>query len=285
MQIPVQLFINALTLGLTYVLFALGVTVIFSIMGIVNFAHGEIYMLGAFVIYVVVITLGVNFFLGLLIAVIVIGILGLVIERGLFRKFRGEHLNGLVLSLGLSILLQNVALLIWGGEDRSLPFPYRGETLKFLGASISLERIVAMILSIFMLILLYFFITRTKTGQAMQAVAQDSEAAALQGISINYISLVSFALGCALAGLAGALLAPIFCISPYIGGMPILKGFIVIVLGGLGSIIGALVGGLLLGVIDSICSYFLGTMGDMAGFIILILIILFKPTGLFGYEE
>ena len=284
MEIIIQLAINAMTLGLTYVLVALGLTIIFSIMGIVNFANGEIYMLGAFVVYVVVTSLHINFLLGLLIALLVVGTFGMIFERVLFRRFRGEHLNGLVLSLGLSILLQNVALLIWGGDDRSFASPFRGQSLSFLGASIPVERVVAMGLSILMLIVVYYFIKRTKIGQAMQAVAQDSEAAALQGIRINNISLLSFSIGCALAGLAGALLAPIFYVSPYIGGMPVLKAFIVIVLGGLGSIPGAFVGGILLGVIDSICLFFLGTLGDITGFIILILFILFKPAGLFGYE-
>ena len=284
MEIIIQLAINAMTLGLTYVLVALGLTIIFSIMGIINFAHGEIYMLGAFVVYVVVTSLHINFLLGLLIAILVTGTFGIIFERVLFRRFRGEQLNGLVLSLGLSILLQNVALLIWGGDERSFASPFRGQSLSFLGASIPMERVMAMGLSILMLISVYYFIKRTKIGQAMRAVAQSSEAAALQGIRINNISLLSFSIGCALAGLAGALLAPIFYVSPYVGGMPVLKAFIVIVLGGLGSISGAFVGGILLGVIDSICLFFLGTLGDITGFIILILFILFKPEGLFGYK-
>jgi branched-chain amino acid transport system permease protein len=284
MEIIIQLAINAMTLGLTYVLVALGLTIIFSIMGIINFAHGEIYMLGAFVVYVVVTSLHINFLLGLLIAILVTGTFGIIFERVLFRRFRGEQLNGLVLSLGLSILLQNVALLIWGGDERSFASPFRGQSLSFLGASIPMERVMAMGLSILMLISVYYFIKRTKIGQAMRAVAQSSEAAALQGIRINNISLLSFSIGCALAGLAGALLAPIFYVSPYVGGMPVLKAFIVIVLGGLGSISGAFVGGILLGVIDSICLFFLGTLGNITGFIILILFILFKPEGLFGYK-
>jgi len=284
MEIFIQLCINGVTLGLSYVLIALGLTIIFSIMGIVNFAHGEIYMLGAFAIFVSVTQLGVNFFLGLIIAVAAVGFFGIIVERILFRKFRGQELNGLVLSLALSILLQNLALVIWGGEDRSFPSPFSGQSLDIFSASLSVDRVFTVAVGILALIFIYFFINRTKTGQAMQAVAQDLEAAALQGIDINRIGSATFFIGCALAGLAGALLAPIYFVSPYIGLLPVLKAFVVIVLGGLGSIAGAFVGGMLLGGIDSLCLYFLGTLGDMAGFVILILVIIFKPAGLLGHE-
>jgi len=285
MEVLVQLLMNSLNLGLSYVLMALGLTTIFSIMGIVNFAHGEIYMLGAFAAYVAAAQLKIGFPFDLFIAVLATGGLGFVIERFLFRRFRGEQLKGLVLSLGLSILIQNMAYVIWGGDDRSFAAPFRGISFDLLGSSIPMERMVMMGVSVSMLLLMYYFVVHTKTGQAMQAVAQDADAAALQGININRISMISFGVGCALAGLAGALMGPIFYISPFIGGLPVIKAFVVIVLGGLGSIFGALVGGLLLGAIDSISLYFLGTMGNMAGFVVLILIILFRPKGLFGYES
>lgn len=241
-------------------------------------------MLGAFVLYAAITVLHLNFFLGLLAVVIVVGILGIVLERFMFRRFSGQHLNGLVLSLGLSILLQNIALIIWGGEALSVSSPFRGHQFFLFGVPVSVERMFVTGVSIIILFLVYFFITRTKQGHAMQAMSQDVEAAALQGISIKHIGSLSFTLGCVLAGVAGALLAPIFYVSPFIGGMPVFKAFVVIVLGGLGSVFGAFVGGILLGVIDSVSLYYLGTMGDMAGFLILILFILFKPTGLFGYE-
>ncbi|MFH2097262.1 MAG: branched-chain amino acid ABC transporter permease [bacterium] len=285
MDVVLQLIINALSLGLTYVLMALGVTMIFSIMGIVNFAHGEIYMIGAFAIYVLITTLHVNFYIALILSVLFVAFLGALLEIILFRKFRGEQLNGLVLAIGVSILLQNLALIIFGGDDHSFPSPFRGDQLLLLGAAISTERILAMTVSVLSLGAIYLFVKHTKTGQAMRAVAQDEEAASLQGINKNYISIMAFAVGCALAGLAGALLAPIYYVSPYIGGMPLLKAFVVVVLGGLGSIPGALVGGLLLGCIDSVCLYALGSLGDIAGFIILILIICIKPSGILSHEN
>jgi len=284
METIVQIFINALSMGLTYVLMALGLTLIFSIMGIVNFAHGEIYMIGAFAAFVFTVELGINYFLSLFLTVLTVSVIGIIIERGLFRKFRGAELNGLVLAVALSILLQNLALIIFGGEDRSFSSPLQGSSLTIWSSAVSVERLVAMGVSMISLVCLYLFINRTKTGQAMRAMAQDSEAAALQGININYISAVSFGTGCALAALAGGLLAPIYFVSPFIGGMPVLKAFIVVVLGGLGSIPGALAGGLILGCIDSIAAYYLGTIGDLFGFVLLMLFIIFKPTGLFGYE-
>lgn len=284
MELISQLTLNGLTLGLTYVLMALGLTIIFSIMGIVNFAHGEFYMLGAFVVYIIVSVLHLNILLGILAAMITVGILGAFFERVVFRKFSGQHLNGLVISLGVSILLTSIALLIWGGDDRAVASPLRGQTVELLGIITSVERLAVMVICFVTLAVVFYFVMYTKTGQAMRAMAQDKEAAALQGIPTNRIGSLSFSLGCALAGLAGALLAPIFYVSPYIGGMPVFKAFVVIVLGGLGSIIGAFVGGLLLGVIDSVSLYLFGTIGDIAGFIILILLIIFKPRGLFGHE-
>ena len=284
METVFQLIINALSLGMTYVLMALGVTMIFSIMGIVNFAHGEIYMLGAFAILLLVGQLHLNFYVALVLTVLIVASLGLILEKFIFRKFRGEQLNGLVMAIGISILLQNLALLFFGGEDHSFPSPFSGDRLFFMGAGISLERALSMAVSVASLGLLYLFIKHTRTGQAMRAVAQDEEAASLQGINKNIISAMAFAVGCALAGLAGALLAPIYYVSPYIGSMPLLKAFVVVALGGLGSIPGALIGGLLLGCIDSVCLYFLGSLGDIAGFIILILIICVKPNGILDYE-
>jgi len=284
MELVSQLSINGLTLGLSYVLMALGLTIIFSIMGIVNFAHGEFYMLGAFAIFVTVTTLHVNFFLGILCAIVALGVIGILTERIVFRKFNGQHLNGLVASLGLSILIQNAALLIWGGDDQAVASPFRGKIVEIWGIIASVERLMVAGVSIIALLLVYYFITYTKLGQAMRAMSQDKEAAALQGIPINRISSMSFALGCILAGLAGALLAPIYYVSPFIGVGPVLKAFVVIVLGGLGSIFGAVVGGLILGMIDSVSVYFWGTLGDLVGFVILISFIMFRPKGLFGNE-
>lgn len=284
MDLILQLTLNGISLGLTYVLVAMGLTIIFSIMGIVNFAHGEFYMLGAFVVFVVVTTLHQNVFLGILAAIIVVGIIGMLFERFVFRKFSGQHLNGLVVSLGVSILLTSLALLIWGGDDQAVASPFRGKTIDLFGITSSVERLGVMVISMVVLAFVYYFVMYTKIGQAMRAMAQDKEAAALQGISTNRIGALSFSLGCALAGLAGALLAPIYFVSPFIGGAPVFKAFVVIVLGGLGSIFGAFVGGILLGMIDSVSVYLFGTMGDIAGFVILILFIIFKPTGLFGNE-
>jgi len=266
-------------------LIALGLTLIFSIMGIINFAHGEIFMLGGFVTYFLGEYYGVNFFLSLIISMIIIAAFGVLIERTIFRPLRGEPLNLLVISLGLAIVLQNLALIFCGPEDRTIPIDFQG-IVKIFSMVFSNERLVAFIISVTLVIGLYLFIGRTKAGIALQAVAQSSEAAALQGIDINRMNAMAFGIGCALASAAGSAMGPIFLVSPFMGMMPVLKAFIIIMLGGLGSVIGSVVGGLLLGVVESFGATYLGSeFQNMVGFIILMLILIIKPSGLFGQHE
>jgi len=284
-MIFVQTCINGLMLGMIYVLMALGLTLIFSIMGIINFAHGEIFMLGGFATFFLAEYYGVYFFFSLIISMVIIGVFGVLIERIIFRPLRGDPLNLLVISLGLAIVLQNLALIFWGPEERPVPFDFQG-IINILGMVFSKERLVAFIISTILVIGLYLFVVRTKTGKALQAVTQDSEAAALQGININQINALTFGIGCALASAAGSAMGPIFLVSPFMGILPAMKAFIIIMLGGLGSIIGAVVGGLILGIAESFGATYLGsTFQNMVGFIILMFILIVKPLGLFGYRE
>ncbi len=277
--------INGLMLGSIYVLVALGLTLIFSIMGIINFAHGELFMLGGFLTYFLGEYYGVNFFLSLLISMIVVGSFGILIERIIFRPLKDEHLSLLVISLGLAIVLQNMALILWGPEDRSIPIDFQG-VVGILGMKFSNERLVAFIISVVLVIALYLFIGKTKAGKALQALAQEAEAAALQGININKMYALAFGIGCALASAAGSAMGPVFLVSPFMGIMPAMKAFIVIMLGGLGSVAGSVAGGLILGVAESFGATYLGTtFQNMIGFIILMLILIIKPLGLFGYNE
>jgi branched-chain amino acid transport system permease protein len=216
---------------------------------------------------------------------IIIAALGILVERIIFRPLRGETLNLLVISLGLAIVLQNLALISWGPEDRSIPIDFQG-VIRILGMMFSNERFVAFLISVSLVTLLYLFIGRTKAGKALQAVAQDSEAAALQGININRMNALAFGVGCALASAAGSAMGPVFLVSPFMGIMPVMKAFIVVMLGGLGSVIGSVVGGLILGIAESFGATYLGsTFQNMVGFIILMLILIIRPLGLFGYRE
>jgi branched-chain amino acid transport system permease protein len=280
-----QTCINGLILGSLYILVALGLTLIFSIMGIINFAHGEIFMLGGFSTFFLRELYGVNFFFSLLISMVIIAAFGVLIERMIFRPLRAEPLNLLVISLGLSIVLQNLALIFWGPEEQSYLIGFQG-VIKVFGMVFSKERLVAFTISALLVVGLYLFIGRSKTGKALQAVAQDSEAAALQGININRINALTFGIGCALAAAAGSTMGPIFLVSPFMGMMPVVKAFIIIMLGGLGSVIGAVAGGLILGIVESFGATYLGaTFQNMIGFIILMSLLIFKPLGLFGYHE
>lgn len=278
-----HVLVNGLMLGMTYALIASGLTLIFGVMRIFNFAHGEFYMLGAFAAYYLFGMLGLNFFVTVLIAMLGIGLLGILIERVFFRPFRGQLLSSFIISLGLLIVMSGAALLIFGGQEKTVSTAFPG-LVSFLGVTLSVERLVVLAFALVLLVGLYLFITRTRMGRTMRAVAQDSEAAAMQGVNINLICSLGFGLACALAAAAGTLLAPMRYVGPSIGGAIVIQAAIVIVLGGLGSIPGAVIGALLLGLVQSVCAAFMGQMVDLIGFVLVILVLLFRPKGLLGHE-
>lgn len=283
-----QVLVNGLMLALIYILTASGLTLIFSIMGIINFAHGEFYMLGAYALFVFLEILHLNFFASILASMIILFFFGLLIERCVYRPFRDKHLTALVVSLGLAILIQHVTMVvkmrIWGLDDQAASSPLTG-VFRVGGTIFSKERLLTVIMSAIVILLLHLFIQKTKSGQAMRAVAQDRDAALLQGIDTNRIGNLAFGVGTALAAAAGAFIGPIFTIEPFMGGMPVMKAFVVIILGGLGSIPGAMLGGLILGFTESFVATFMGSISDMFGFIILVLILIFRPAGLLGHEH
>jgi branched-chain amino acid transport system permease protein len=280
-----QIIVNWLVLGLTYCLVALGITLIFSILRIVNFAHGQFYMLGAFATYLIYVELGQNFLIALFGAVIVTGALGVILERTLFRPLRDKMLATLVVSLGISLFLEGGALLIFGPNEKGVPSPFKG-TLNLAGIFISKERLSIIVICIVLVAGLFFFIQRIKQGQAMRAFAQDREAATLQGINVNKMSWMGFGIGCALAAAAGGLLLPITFVDPFVGLPVVFNAFIIMILGGLGSVTGALVGGLLLGLIRSVGYTFLpGAWSALIASTIALVFLLVRPQGIMGYEE
>ena len=280
--IVIQTLINGLILGSFYVLLAAGLSLIFSIMGIVNFAHGALLMLGAFCSYVFITKLGLNFFFSLLVSVGVMVILGFIIQKIIFNPLKGNELNMMVISLGLAIVLENSAVIIWGPDDRVLPFFELG-VLKISNVFLPIDRLLILLSAIVLIVGLYILIQKTKIGLAVRAVAQDLDAATLQGINSNTIFPFSFGIGCGLAAAAGTLVSPLFLVSPYMGTLPMVKAFVVIVLGGLGSIIGAVIGGIILGLMESLVATFFGAVFQNAiSFLILIVVLVLKPEGLFG---
>ena len=279
-----QQVINGLVIGSIYAMVALGLTLIFGILHIGNFAHGQLYMLGAFATYWLVTLFGWDIWSSMFVAMGLMALLGMILERVVFRPVHSApHINGLIVALGLFIALENMAFILWGGDERTLPSPYATKMVTALSLSLTIQRLLVFAISIVLILALYLFIQKTKLGKAIRAVAQDPEVARLMGIPIHRISSTVFAVSSALAAAAGALVGPIFCVFPSMGLIPILKAFVVIVLGGMGSVLGAIFGGFILGVAESLgAGYLSSEYKDAFAFAALIFVLLIKPTGLFG---
>lgn len=277
-----QIISNGLMSGLVYVLMALGFTLIFGIMRIVNFAHGELYMLGAFIVLMLFGTMGWNYYLAVVVAGIGVGLFGIVIERVLLRHFIGRELSGMIMALAIAITMQSSASIIFGPEELSVPRPVSG-VINLGPAIVPLDRLVVGGLTLTMLAAFWAFLQFTRWGLAMRAVAQDGEIASLQGARPSFIHPMAFGIGALLAGSAGALMAPVYTIYPYMGELPMLKAFVVVILGGLGSIPGAVLGGLLLGFVESFfATMYSTTIATMVGFGLVMVILIVRPRGLMG---
>jgi len=279
----VQSAVIGLSIGSIYILMALGLTLMFGMMHIINFAHGAIYMLGAFVIYYVFFQGGAPYFAAFLVAMLLLGVFGYLVERGIYRPIKGGIEPTLVALLAVSTFLEAAGYPIFGQLDKHVPAVFEG-TRNVLGVMLSNERLMIIPIAAALVAGLYLFIKKTKIGSAMRAIEQDKEAAALQGVNVNVVNGLAFAIGFALAAAAGALIAPIFKLDPMMGDQPLLKAFIIIILGGLGSIPGAILGGLMLGLIDSTVATALGAEpAFLLSFVFIILLLLFRPAGLFGH--
>lgn len=279
-----QTVANGLALSMLYVLIASGITLMFGIMHIVNFAHGSIFMLSAFSFYVFSKLLGFNFFLSLLSAMAAIGIIGIIIGRTCFDPFRGELDRSFISSLGLTLIIEASMLVIFGNYEKAVRSPISGYA-NILGVfRISWERVIVIGVSSAAMTGLILFTKLAKLGQAMIAAAQDDVGAALQGIDLRRVSSLCMFIGCSLAAVAGVLVGMMFSIEPYMGGAYVVKCFMIVALGGLGSLPGAVLGGLILGFLEAFSSLFTGAaIGPLIAFIIVILILLFRPRGLLGH--
>ena len=281
----VQSAIIGLSIGSIYILMALGLTLMFGMMHIINFAHGAVYMLGAFVVYYVFFQAGAPYVAAFVLAMVLLGAFGYFVERTIYRPIKGGIEPTLVALLALTTFLQAAGYPVFGQLDKHVPPVFEG-TRNILGVMISIERLMIIPVAGALVIGLYLFINKTRLGGAMRAIEQDKEAASLQGVNVDRINGLAFAVGFALAAAAGALMAPIFKLDPMMGEQPLLKAFIIIILGGLGSIPGAILGGLMLGLIDSIVATALGAEpAFLLSFVFIILVLLFKPTGLFGHAQ
>ena len=279
-----QGLINGLALGWIYVLMALGLTLIFGIMHIMQFAHGEIYMLGAYVVFYLTASAGMPLVLATLSAMVVMAVFGLILEKLLFRRLKGEVLSAIVATTGLTLIIQSGAVVMFGLYERSIPMLAAGP-LNILGSAVPKDRIVAVAVAIALSLSLWLFLKKTKYGVAMVASAQSPEGAILQGIGPEKMAALAMAIGCALAAAGGTLAGSLFALSPYMGLTPLVKGLIIIVLGGMGSLPGAFIAGMILGLIDGLVPIFFGHAWAAIGpMLIVIVVLVIKPQGLFGHE-
>lgn len=283
----ISYLINGVSLGSVYAIIALGYTMVYGIAKMLNFAHGDVIMVGGFIVFSTVSTMGLPPILGIIISVCVCTLLGVTIERVAYKPLRqASKLAVLITAIGVSYFLQNVALLIYGANTKAFTSVVTLAPIKLADGAliISGETIVTVIACIIIMITLTFFIKRTKVGRAMLAVSEDRGAAQLMGVNVNSTIAITFAIGSALAAIAGVLLCSAYpSITPYTGAMPGIKAFVAAVFGGIGSIPGAFIGGILLGVIEIFGkAYISSQLADAIVFAVLIVVLLVKPTGILG---
>jgi branched-chain amino acid transport system permease protein len=280
--IPQYVF-NGLVVGSSYALIAVGLTAIFGLMEIANFAHGQFYMLGAYFSYWLTRIVGLDFWTGLVVSIIGVMLLGVILERTLFRLLRGASLSSSVLAtIALSIFLENLALNVWGPRPQKILSPFETSGIEFLGVFTTPDRLLMLFATALIVILLHIGLRHTQTGKAIRATFQQREAAALVGIDIDRLYTLTFAIGAGLAALAGVLLGTIFVVQPSMGGIATLKAFVVVTLGGISSFAGGIAGGLVLGLAESFGAIIAPAYKDAVGFILVMLVLLYRPDGLFG---
>lgn len=280
--------ISGISLGSVYAIIALGYTMVYGIAKMLNFAHGDVIMVGGFVTFTCVSGMGLPPVVAVLLAVIVCTVLGMVIEGVAYRPLRNaaSPLAVLITAIGVSYLLQNLALLIYGANTKSFTSVIKVPALKLAGGALVItgETLVTIISGVLIMVCLTLFIKKTKTGQAMLAVSEDKGAAQLMGINVNRTISITFAIGSALAAIAGVLLCSAYpSLTPYTGAMPGIKAFVAAVFGGIGSIPGAFIGGIFLGILEIFGkAYISSQMADAIVFAVLIVVLVVKPTGILG---
>ena len=279
-----QLAINGLLLGGMYGLISIGLTLIFGVLEIVNFAHGEFLMISMYVAFWLFQLYGIDPYLSMLIILPLFFLIGIAVQRITIQPIlNAPPLNQIFMTVGLSMVLQNAALFIWTADYRTLKTSYSALTLKTAGLIISFPRLVAFLLAMALIAALLIFLKRTYTGKAIRALAQERKAAMLMGINVYRTYQIAFGMGIACVGAAGAMLMPVYFVFPSVGSLFVLIAFVVVILGGYNSLVGSLVGGLIIGVVEAFSGFFISPhLKEAIYFVIFILILLFKPTGLFG---
>jgi branched-chain amino acid transport system permease protein len=287
MSIFVQQLVNGLIIGGVYGLIAVGLTTIYGLMDVVNFAHGEFYMLGGMIAFFIMELTGASYFLALAAAILIVMGIGYFCEKLLLKRLRDKKTDilvaGALVTIGISIFFQNTGLLVFGSVPRIIPSPFSTEPLKLGPVLLGRMNLFAAQVTVVVILLCHFFIKKTTMGMAMRATFQDKDVAALVGVHIDRVFSFTFMLGAGLAATAGALLGPIYIIYPNVGESVILKAFVIVIVGGMGNFLGAIFAALILGVIESLgAAYVSAEYRDLIGFVMVLLILLFRPSGLFG---
>ncbi len=285
MAVFFQSLLSGILIGGVYALIGIGLTLIFGVMRVINFAHGDIMMIGMYLTYILFTFAGIDPFVSVLISFPLMFLFGGVLQKVFInRVLDALAQNQILLTIGLGLVMSNAMMLIFTSDYKILTTTYSSSTLKVGGGvSVSTPLLVSFLITAAITIVLYWFLMKTDTGQAIRATAQDREAAQLMGINVKRMSILAFGLGAALAGTAGALISPTYYIFPQVGSVFTLKAFVITVLGGMGSVVGATLGGILIGITESMGAVYISSgWKDVVVFVLFLLVLLFKPSGLMG---
>ncbi|MCH6263990.1 MULTISPECIES: branched-chain amino acid ABC transporter permease [Neobacillus] len=283
MDILIQQLFNGLTIGSVYALVALGLTLVYGILHIPNFAHGALYMMGGYITLTMMTKFGLNYWIAIFVSIIVVGIIGVLMERLVFYPLReSPPIQDKIAAIGILLFLEAFAQYTWGAEYQSMPSPY-GQVVEVFGLTLTMQRILIVVAAVIVMILLNLFLRKTYTGSTIIAMSQNREGASLVGINTTRVAMLTFMISGGLAAIAASISAPINLVFPGMGQLVILKAFVIIILGGMGSIPGAIVGGYIIGFSESLgATYISNDYKDIIAFFILVIILTVKPTGLFS---
>lgn len=284
MLVLVQSLISGILIGGVYALIGIGLTIIFGVMRVINFAHGDIMMIGMYLTYSLFTLLGIDPFVSIVITIPLMFLFGAFLQKVFINRMQGAlPQNQILLTIGLGMIMSNTMMLVYTSDYKILTTDYSSSSFNIAGISISTPLAISFLITAAITAMLYWFLLKTDTGQAIRATAQDREAAQLMGINVKWMSILAFGMGSALAGTAGALISPTYYIFPQIGSSFTLKAFVITVLGGMGSIVGATIGGVIIGVAESVSAVYISSgWKDVVVFVLFLLVLLFKPAGLMG---
>jgi branched-chain amino acid transport system permease protein len=262
----------------------IGLTIIYGVMRVINFAHGELLMIGMYLTWIIFTSFGIDPFLSIAVTIPVMFLFGAFLQRVLInRVLNALPQNQILLTIGLGLVLSNLVMLIFTSDYKIITTSYTSSTIKLAGLPLSTPLAISLLITSVITTVLYLFLLKTDTGQAIRATAQDRDAAQLMGINVKRMSVLAFGIGTALAGTAGALVSPTYYIFPQVGGAFTLKAFVIVVLGGMGSVIGATLGGIIIGVTESLAAVYISSgMKEVFVYVLFLLVLLFKPSGLLG---